>query len=191
MSKTLVYLYLVQRVHTIREDCYGRRIAYRNDYICIISFILVITSVVAVYTFAFLHPIAIIGPNRQCTVGLPPSITISLLGLDLGLNIILTLMLYYLTSKALNKRLGLTFHLALHALPFRDPNPLIENLLGLPRAQFLAATKEGDKRLRVAKALWGTCAIMIPTAGNLGVLLYMKGHEQGWLCISCCIADGK
>ncbi|KAL8906350.1 MAG: hypothetical protein Q9171_006312 [Xanthocarpia ochracea] len=115
-----------------------------------------------------LHPIAIIGSNRNCTVGLPPSITISLLGLDLGLNIILTLMLYYLTSKALSKGLGLTFHLALHALPFRDPIPLIEYLLGLPRAQFMAATKEGDKRLRIAKALWGTLAIMIPTAGNLG-----------------------
>ncbi|KAL8782867.1 MAG: hypothetical protein Q9213_005044 [Squamulea squamosa] len=187
--KTLIYLYLVYCTHVSRKDFACRKLTFRNDYICMVLSVLVISSVAIVYAFAFLHPIAVIESNKLCHVGLPPSITISLLSLDLGLNIGLTLILYYLTSKAIRRGSGLTFSLALHALPFRDPGPLIESLIGLPPAQFKSATKDGDKRLRLAKSLWGTIAVIIPTAGNLSVLIYLRGHEQGWLCISSCIAD--
>ncbi|KAL8997487.1 MAG: hypothetical protein Q9169_003267 [Polycauliona sp. 2 TL-2023] len=190
-EKTLVYLYLVDRVHVSREDRFGRRIPYKHDYVCMLLLVLVISSVVVVYALAFLRPIAYTGTTRTCIVGLPPSVTISLLVLDSVLSIVLTSILWYLISRALSKGMGLTFRLSLHALPFCDPSPLVKSLIGLPPAQFLTATKEGNKRLQLAKALWGTVAIIIPTAANLGVLLYMKGHEQGWVCISCCIADGK
>ncbi len=189
--KTLVYLYLVDRVHVSREDRNRRRIPYKDDYICMVLFVLVIGGVVVVYAFAFINPIAYTRPIRNCIVGLPSWVTISLLGLDSALSIVLTSILWYLISKNLSKGMGLTFRLAVHALPFCDPSPLVQSLVGLPPAQFLTATKEGNKRLQLAKALWGTIAIIIPTAANLGVLLYMKGHEQGWLCISCCIADGR
>ncbi|KAL8673837.1 MAG: hypothetical protein Q9168_001749 [Polycauliona sp. 1 TL-2023] len=190
-EKTLVYLYLVDRVHVSREDCNRRQIPYKDDYICMVLFVLVFSSVIVVYAFAFLHPIAITGTASRCIVGLPPRITLSLLCLDSVLSVVLTSILWYLISKALSKGMGLTFRLSLHALPFCDPSPLVESLIGLPPAQFLTATKEGNKRLQLAKALWGTIAIIIPTATNLGALLYMKGYEPGWLCLSCCIADGK
>ncbi|KAL8772609.1 MAG: hypothetical protein Q9209_002270 [Squamulea sp. 1 TL-2023] len=187
--KTLVYLYLVYCTHVSRKEFACHKLTFRNDYICMVSSVLVISSIAVVYAFAFLHPIAVIESNQLCHVGLPPSVTIALLCQDLGLNIGLTFMLYYLTSKAMRKGSGLTFSLALHALPFRDPGPLVESLIGLPPAQFKSATKDGDKRLRLAKSLWGTIAVIMATAGNLSVLIYMKGHEQGWLCISSCIAD--
>ena len=189
--KTLVYLYLVDRVHVSREDRYRRRIPYKDDYVCMVLFVIVIGGVVVVYAFAFINPIAYTRLTRNCIVGLPPWVTISLLALDSTLSIVLTSILWYLISKDLSHGMGLTFRLALHALPFCNSGPLVKSLVGLPPAQFLTATKEGNKRLQLAKALWGTIAIIIPTAVNLGVLIYMKGHEQGWLCISCCIADGK
>ncbi|KAI4281912.1 MAG: hypothetical protein L6R38_003335 [Xanthoria sp. 2 TBL-2021] len=181
--KTLVYLYLVDRVHTSREDRHRRKIAYKDDYICMVLFVLVISGVVVVYAFAFINPIAYTGTTRKCIVGFPPWVAISLLSLDSVLSVVLTSILWYLISKALSKGMGLTFRLALHALPFCDPSPLVKSLIGLPPAQFLTATKEGNKRLQLAKALWGTIALIIPTAANLGVLLYMTGHEPGWISV--------
>ncbi|KAI4229843.1 MAG: hypothetical protein L6R36_000489 [Xanthoria steineri] len=188
--KALVYLYLVDRVHATREDRHGRKMAYLDDYVCLVLYVLVISGVVVIYAFAFLYPIAYTGITRKCIVGLPPWIAISLLSLDSALSVILTAILWYLTQKSTGKKkLRLTCRLALHALPFCDPNPLLEDLVGLPPAQFMTASKEGHKRLQLAKALWGTIALIIPTATNLGVLLSMGGHEQGWLCVSACIGD--
>ncbi|KAL9007240.1 MAG: hypothetical protein Q9188_000043 [Gyalolechia gomerana] len=191
-AKTLVYLYLLLTVHTSREDHRGRIIPFRRDYITIAGFTVIVISIITITILAFLHPIASLNPNTgTCTIGLPPSITITILAIDAHINIILTAVFMYLTSRLLNRGSGLSFRLALHALPFRNPNPLIENLVGLPPALFMTATKEGDKRLRMAKTLWGTVGLIVPTATNLGFLLWMKGHETPWLCISCCICDGK
>ncbi|KAL8848857.1 MAG: hypothetical protein Q9221_006153 [Calogaya cf. arnoldii] len=187
--KALLYLYLVHRVHLSREDRYRRKIPYKHDYLSMVLLVLVVGSVVVIYAFAFMHPFASTGTTRTCFVGLPPWVAISVLSLDSAMSIILTSILWFIISKDLSKSMGLTFRLVLHALPFRDPSPLVESLVGLPPAQFLTATKEGNKRLQLAKALWGTIAIIIPTAVNLGALLCMKGHEQAWLCVSSCIAD--
>ncbi|KAL8722355.1 MAG: hypothetical protein Q9225_001145 [Loekoesia sp. 1 TL-2023] len=182
-TKTLIYLYLLYTVHTSREDDRERVIPYTKDYISLAGFTVVMISVITVTILAFLHPIDSVSHNGNCTIGLPPSITITLLVLDVHINIILTVLFMYLSSKVLKRGYGLTFRLTLHALPFRNPSPLVESLIGLPPALFMTATKEGGKRLRMAKALWGTVGLIIPTTANLAVLLWLKGHEQAWLLL--------
>ncbi|CAL8582073.1 hypothetical protein XPA_007750 [Xanthoria parietina] len=102
--KALLYLYLVDRVHATREDRHGRKMAYLDDYVCLVLYVLVISGVVVIYAFAFLYPVAYTGITRKCIVGLPPWIAISLLSLDSALSVLLTAILWYLIQKSTGKK---------------------------------------------------------------------------------------
>ncbi|KAL8739324.1 MAG: hypothetical protein Q9181_000055 [Wetmoreana brouardii] len=191
VEKTLIYLFLLLRVHICREDGNGRVIPYRKDWITIGGLVWILSCVAICSVFAFRYPIHIVSSKGVCTIGLPPTIIIALIVLEVHLNVGLTFLTWYITQRLLQPGSDLTFKLTFHALPFRSPAPLVESLVGIPPAQFSTPTKEGDKRLVMAKAIWGTIGIMIPTIGNLGALLAFKGHEQGWMCMSCCIGDSE
>ncbi|KAL8942706.1 MAG: hypothetical protein Q9216_001510 [Gyalolechia sp. 2 TL-2023] len=142
-AKTLVYLYLLLIVHRSREDHRGRIIPLRRDYIAIAGFTIILMSIITITILAFLHPsVSLDSSTGTCTIGLTSGLTITILAADTNINIILTALFIYLTSKLLKRGSGLSFRLALHALPFRNPNPLIESLVGLPPALFMTATKE-------------------------------------------------
>ncbi|KAL8694088.1 MAG: hypothetical protein Q9218_001203 [Villophora microphyllina] len=187
IEKSLVYLFFLHRVHTCRTNDAGFNICYKKDWVAIGVLIWIVACVVLCTTFAFLYPIAIHGQNGKCTIGLPTTVTIALIAVDLHVNVFLVLFTIYFTSKLLGKGSGLSLNLLLHALPFRNPAPLTDALVGTP--PFYTRTKEGMYRLCVAKAIWGTIGIILPTAANLGVLLRVKGHEDWWLCMSCCVGD--
>ena len=68
------------------------------------------------------------------------------------------------------------FKLLLQALPFRDPGPL---------------PSQGDLfELFMAKALLACFAVVLATVGNLVALIALHGHEEAWLCLTTCAADG-
>ncbi|KAL8952452.1 MAG: hypothetical protein Q9222_001643 [Ikaeria aurantiellina] len=177
-AKTLVYLLLLYRVRLSRKD---NHVPLKKDFISAIGLGVVVAGVTVCATMAFMHPVSEIDRYGQCNMGLEPAVSIALIALDVNLNLLLTCLFVVLCSRLLRHDSCLTAKMLLHALPFGDPTRLTNTFIGLPPNQFMSETKAGQRRLEMAKALWATIGIILPTAANLGVMIHLKGHERGWL----------
>ncbi|KAL8951851.1 MAG: hypothetical protein Q9222_002199 [Ikaeria aurantiellina] len=122
---------------------------------------------------------AFLDRNGHCKMGLEPAVSIALIGLDVNLNLLLTLLFVILCSRLLGRDSCLTAKMLIHALPFGDSTRLTNTFIGLPPNLYMSETKAGQRRLEMAKALWATIGIILPTAGNLGVMLIGRDVNLG------------
>lgn len=143
-----------------------------------LSFLLLLLSGLGtIATISLVSPLATLSPlDHICRIGLPKPALISLLTYDLVLNLALTATYLHLTNRITrNLSWAAIGRVALAALPFRSHGNL--------------ATQASMLQLMMAKSVLAAVAVTAVTAVNLGVLIKVGGHEQGWLCLTVCCVD--
>ena len=114
---------------------------------------------------------------QDCDIGLPLKALVPLLAYDVFVNIAVTAHYLCMANKVCHRMTWCNVaKLLLRALPFRDPGPL---------------PSQADLfEIFMAKAAWGCFAVVLATVGNLVALIVLNGHEEAWLCLTVCSADG-
>ena len=171
-SKIVLYLFLLERATMIRNH------SRLNDPYYLIGVFVIVAGLGTIAIIAF------IGPEDQlsaideiCRIGLPDAALISLLTYDTIVNFCFTGLYVWLTNSITrNLSWASVGKVMLAALPFREYGPL--------------PTQASLLELMMAKSLLGTAATVVATVVNLAVLIYVRGHEQGWICFTVCSVDG-
>lgn len=130
----------------------------------------------AIAIIAYLGPVASLS-NGICRIGLPNAALGAVLGYDIFINVLLTALYCYITNQ-LTKNLTWksVWNVIRVALGFGNYGPL--------------ATQASMLQLMMAKSVLAAIATVAVTAVNIAVLFKVKGHEQGWLCLTICCLDG-
>lgn len=135
----------------------------------------------------------------KCTIGLTMITLVALLGYDLFINTILTVLFvnFLLTplrfryqnsasaqSPSIAQRIS-----ALGQSKEQSTSADAVRETAQPRGVINANSTDAIENL-LRKSLTGLILVMFPTIVNLAVLLRFQGHEPGWLCFIMCQADG-
>ena len=172
-SKIIVYLFLLERASSIR----GLR-KWRDPY-WIAGLAVIAGGFGTIAIFAFTGPMVIVSsdPSHDCQIGLPVKALVALLSYDVLLNMILTILYLAMANKICHR---LSWHnffkLLLQAMPFRC------------HGQF--PSQEDVFELFMAKSVLGCLGVVLSTVGNLVALIVLRGHEEAWMCLTFCTADG-
>ena len=178
-NKSLVYLYLVERIHELRNK---RR---TKDYVWYIGILIVVGGFTTVATFAYMNVVdAASNVNNRCRIGLHNLETLLLLGYDVTINVSLTVVF---TAQSWQWFRYLPLKSQLATLVSSIPNALRKEKL---LATSLQEYKAEVLKVIISKSLFGAVAIMLPTVANQVVLYKLNGHEQAWLCFTACTLDG-
>lgn len=156
-----------------------RRRRRHTDPIYLVGLTVIALGLGGIAIASFLKPIATFSTiDHICRIGLPAGTLISLLSYDVIVNIGLTITYIYLTNSVTrNLTWSAIGRVALAALPFRHYGPL--------------TTQASMLQLMMAKSVLAALALAAVTAVNLAVLIAVKGHEQGWLCLTICCVDAS
>jgi len=148
-----------------------------SDPIYLLGLLLIFLGLGTIATLALLNPIAALSPTDHiCRIGLPAPALIALLTYDTTLNLALTATYIHLTnSLTRNLTFSAIVRVAFAALPFRTYGPL--------------TTQASMLQLMMAKSVLAALALVGVTGVNLAVLIEVRGHEQGWLCLTVCCVD--
>lgn len=181
------YLFLVERVHALRAPFVSRT----RDVVWILSTVFIIIGFGAMAPLGMSKPLAkISAEDGKCRIGLPRWVTIPLLTLDMLINTGLTLTFVYLLNPVIHAN-----NLSKSGWSAATLARRIGGCCGLSRKEDIDNISGNP---RVAKSLerllWrtfaGSCAVMIPTIGNLGSVLFFVGDERGFVCLILCTFDG-
>ncbi|KAF2083799.1 hypothetical protein K490DRAFT_10317, partial [Saccharata proteae CBS 121410] len=178
-SKVMTYLFLVERAHCIRAP-YKRR---HRDKVWLTGMCVVLGGFGAIAVTAFMWPVAQMSADGICRIGLPFKVTAPLLTYDIVINVALTGLFVWLLKPLLT--FSRNSHQKGKTALFANP----KNLVGDARTVERQERTSNTLRKLVFKTIVGGTAVMIPTVANLGILFFMKGHEQGWLCLTICSLD--
>lgn len=128
---------------------------------------------------AFLWPVAqLSNVDNICRIGLPNGPLITLLIYDICLNFALTVLYVWITNQVTrNLTWASVGKVLLACLPFGSYGPL--------------PTQASLCEVMMAKSIIGAAATVIGSSVNVAVLIYMRGHEQGWICFTICSIDGE
>ena len=130
--------------------------------------------------FALVAPMVVISksPEHDCQIGLPEKALITLLTYDTVVNVGLTALYLVMASKNCPRLSWASgSRLVLRALPCKASGPLPS----------LANVTEHF----MAKSVLACFAIILATVGNLVALIVLRGHEEAWICLTVCSADGS
>ncbi|UPX12456.1 uncharacterized protein EKO05_0003002 [Ascochyta rabiei] len=190
LSKVLMYLFLVERVHALRAP-FVKRV---RDWVCVTGFILVVVGFTSIAVVAFIKPLAEVSAiDGRCRIGIPRHTTLPLLLYDVSLNILLTSVFIHLSSPLV--RSGKP---SAAAFPATHLTICLGNMCGGSRADNSllqanrgnqAATKKMERML--LRTFVGSVLVMIPTIGNVAALTALQGRELGWVCLIACSSDGS
>lgn len=196
ISKALMYMFIVERSHSIRAP-YTRRL---NDFVwCGWMFVLA-TCFLGLAVASFLQPVAQLGEkDGVCRIGLPRKTSIILVIFDIFINFSLTGVFLWLLRPLLafhqtgdpERRAYFRVHFFKY---LREASSRVPSFCS--RIIFRFSQMEGPYRpalntnlaksieCLVWKTLIGSVLIVIPTIVNLSLLYHMAGKEQGWLCFT-------
>ncbi|KAF2457261.1 hypothetical protein BDY21DRAFT_392487 [Lineolata rhizophorae] len=187
LSKIVMYVFLVERAHALRDPFLSRA----HDAVWVSFMLVVLTGFGSIATVAFVYPLHDISAlDGKCRIGIPLKVSVPLLAYDIAINIGLTAVFIALLGRAL--RFDPFAHHAAAAPPplpapaTGGPPPAAD----APRPSLLSARLKASLGRRLAwKSFAGAGLVLIPTVANLGVLYYLNGREQGWLCFTVCTLD--
>ncbi len=193
-----MYIFLTERAHALRAP-YLRR---SRDWIWVLSMAVIALGFGSITVVAFMYPVVDISTiDGKCRIGLPIRATISLLVFDVFINCVLTAVFIHLLRPIL--RFGGNLRTEASSVPVersRFKSFLLRILLLKQRgglAQELSSSPPLNNSLLDAverliwKSLIGACLVLLPTVVNLCLLYHLQGREQGWLCFTICMLDGK
>ena len=177
-NKILVYTYLLERVHQLRDT---RR---SKDFIWYIGILVIFGGFGTIAVFAFLKPVDESSKvDGRCRIGLHNKSTILLIGYDAAINTALTAVFLV---QAYQWICDLPFRSQLRSMV-----SFVSNAFRKMRTTDSAEVYKTEVlKVMMSKSLFGAIIIVLPTLANLIILLYMNGHEQGWLCFTTCVLDG-
>lgn len=191
-NKALMYMFLVERAHSIRAPFTSRL----KDKVWCFWQILTGTGFVALVLTAFMYPHTkiILG---KCEMGLPMAISIALLLFDTLINFTLTAVFVWLIRPLLAFRRTSNpdsksyfrdkLRTSFSALLARNP-PTLESTSG-PYHQALTRSVVPRVERLVWKTIGGTVLIILPTIANLVSLTALGGRTHAFVCYSVCTAD--
>jgi len=213
VTKLLLYIFMQERIHTIRAAEYTRL----KDKPYIIGMVIIMTGSIAIVIYAMYtaqaHVSASSSNSGTCRIGLTPVAAGLLLGWDLTMNIWLTLLFVSLLLPTLRARAQLgnttsmsafTRHLVLPSI--KAPTPLVSMLSRSPSPTSPPADPEPEVELQIVqsaspiveslerlirKSLLGVLLIVIPTTVNLVQFIRMDMLESGFQCFLTCLLDSK
>lgn len=161
---------------------------------------------------AFIFPVAEIGSDNICRIGLPIGITIPMISYDILVNAVLTGIFIWLLQPLAKRKVasdaaGHKVEMKVPRMPLQTLKPYrarISSVGSIPApsqeqldSSSITAVRDPPPSKRtwvdrlVSKSLIASILVLLPTLANLGLLTHMKGHEQGWECLTFCTLDGK
>jgi len=212
-SKGLIQLFLAERAHAVR----ARHPSRRKDPVWITCMGVIAVGFGTIMVFAFVYPVAEIGGDGVCRIGLPIRVTVPMLVYDVLVNAGLTGVFVWLlhplrrrrskSSKMLVRKktdrngLGQVLQIpmkTLHGVKGRlgsvSSMPSSESIDGGDMSS-LRAIPTRKQWSWIDKLIWKSmiCSVLVllPTIANLGLLQHVRGKEQGWICLTFCTIDGK
>ncbi len=177
-NKILVYTFLVERVHQLRE------LRRYKDPVWLIAALLIIGGFGTIAVFAFINPIdEISNIDGKCLIGLHSRSTLLLLGYDVVINLTLTALFL---AQSYEWMRNLPMKGKLRVLGYFIPNAFNR----MPPTNSLQAYKAAVLDVMISKSLVGAMVIILPTIANFVILYKSNGHEKGWICFTACTLDG-
>ena len=188
-----MYVFLTERAHALRAP-YCRRL---SDVAWVTSMTIIVLGFGCIAVVSFIFPIAEISSrDGKCRIGLPLKLTIPLLTFDFLINIGMTAVFIYLLwpllkfnsggmntgsywLKSLWSALSMMTKCSTHTTNVEE----CSNAQGTTNVKIIEQL--------AWKSLIGALLVLIPTIGNLSLLLHMRGRELGWLCFTICTVDSK
>ncbi|GAB7343743.1 hypothetical protein MBLNU457_1720t1 [Dothideomycetes sp. NU457] len=208
LSKGVIQIFLAERAHAVR----ARHPSRLSDPLWITCMVFILGGFGAIMTAAFIVPVAQIGDDNICRIGLPIGITIPMISYDILVNAALTGIFIWLLQPLAKRRIAsdAAGHRAEMKMP-RTPlqtmkpyRPRISSIGSSPApsqdqldsSSITAIRNPGPPHRTwvdklVAKSLIASFLVLLPTLANLGLLTHLKGHEQGWQCLTFCTLDGR
>ncbi|KAL5395583.1 hypothetical protein PMIN02_003922 [Paraphaeosphaeria minitans] len=186
--KAVMYIFLVERAHALRAPYMKRS----RDWIWLGGMTTIACGFGSIAICGFMWPIANLSEiDGRCRIGLPFRVTIPLLSFDVVINTLLTGIFVHLLRPLLrfNVRANETAPTAVFASSVRR---VLKRSHG--RANSLdvyAMNHQSFKSIErlLWKSLTGSILVMLPTVGNLVVLIPLHGQELGWVCLTICAFD--
>ena len=188
-----MYIFLTERAHALRAP-YCRRL---SDWVWLTSMTAIIVGFGCIAVVSFIYPIAEVSTkDGKCRIGLPLKVTIPLLAFDFTIIIGMTATFIYLLWPLLRFNSGQASIRSYWLKSMRSAIPMM--------IKFTAHSAENGERTNakttrsleaieqlVWKSLIGALLFLVPTIGNLSLLLHMQGRELNWLCFTICTLDSK
>jgi hypothetical protein len=203
ISKYLIYVFMQERIHTIRASEYTRM----KDVPYVFSIIVVSIGTLAIGAWALLTANAEMNTSRTCKLGIPPHAATALLVWDISVNSWLTLLFISLLLPTLRTRAQLqapaslssfTRHLVgvKSGLNTSTQVELETSRATTPEQNELALVQSRQPVLDslerlIKKSMIGVFLICLPTTINLGMFIAMNGMESGFECFMTCTLDGE
>lgn len=188
-----MYMFLIERAHALRAP-YCRRLA---DWIWLVSMIAILLGFGGIAVVSFIFPIAEVSRRDGiCRIGLPLKVTIPLLAFDFTIIIGMTAMFIYLLRPLLRFNGGQANVRSYWLKSMRSAIPILTRCTSHSAGHRECSNAKATKNLEIIeqlawKSLIGALLVLVPTIGNLSLLLHMQGRELGWLCFTICTLDSK
>ncbi|TLS27631.1 hypothetical protein PpBr36_04337 [Pyricularia pennisetigena] len=166
-TKVFIYLFLVDRVHIVRDSSTPR---LRSKLYLLNSFgMMGVYIVIVILNFIFRITDY---DSGMCVIGMKQPVMIPLIAFDAFVNIYLTLLflvpLLKLYSVKLTFARPMTVHTHSVSMPRTAPNIRLQRL--------------------AMRTFIGSCCTLVSSVTNLTVLMVLNG-EVSWLCLMCCNSD--
>ncbi|KAA8625207.1 hypothetical protein PtrSN002B_002400 [Pyrenophora tritici-repentis] len=185
-SKVAMYLFLVERVHTMRASHLSRK----HDVFWLLSTIAIVISLGAICLTGFISPVYWLSSvDGRCRIGLQRYAVIPLLTCDIVINLYLTLVFIYLLSPLVkdSEAFGAGFASRVaQGIGILSRTAKQKATFDLQRSNQVMARKF-EKLLW--KTLIGCVLVIVPTAGNLAALTILVGKELAFVCLTICTLD--
>lgn len=160
----------------------------------------IVTGFGAIAATAFAFPFSDYNHDtRSCSIGLSTGTLVALLAYDLMINVGLNALfircllgpLRFRYRHTTDQQPSMAHRLtnAATGSPTRPAGSPSDHASAIPQGVVDAKSTKNIERL-LYKSLIGLLLLAVPTVINLTVLLYLSGHEKGWLCFTLCLADG-
>ncbi|KAF2434903.1 hypothetical protein EJ08DRAFT_569705, partial [Tothia fuscella] len=194
ISKVLMYMFIVERAHSIRAP-YTRRF---HDWVWCGWMGVLVVGFTSLSVLAFMQPVAALGDDDgKCRIGLPRTASIVLVMFDIFINFSLTgvflwllrpLLAFHQTSDP-ERRSYFRHRLLKYLESACCWTPFKFSRSNGPYRPALNTSLVKAVEVLVWKTFVGTVLIVIPTIVNLSLLYRMGGREQGWMCFTICTID--
>jgi hypothetical protein len=185
------YLFLLERAHVVRAPFVKSRF---HDWVWVVGILVIVIGFGALSIVCYVTPQAYLSlEDGKCYIGAAAVPSYFLLAFDAFINLALTTVFVVLLRPVL--RLGQ-----------QDPATSGSSGVSMTRMQsslarilFLGKEKQETTNIRfwssIQALLWknatGSTLIFLASAANLTAFYVDKAIQLGWLCLVCCMADGK
>lgn len=175
------YIFLVERIHVVRAPYVTRR----RDWVYIGSMLFMMTASSGIVINAWLHPYTAMDPKTgRCHTGIQRKVTVPFLIIDIVMDIVLTLVFFYLLQPVLKENGNWSFSIIFSSSRTRAGMVEIEGSRD--------TAVQRSIRALLQKSIIGALGITIVTLVLFIVqYFFVEGKGVALVCSSICLVDGK